>query len=67
MFGRVPLGLDPLPDRVGIVSLVAVEHPSGGRQVLEKLFGGVASSHLAARQQERDRAALAIGQGMDLG
>src|SRR5829696_5823785 len=67
MFGRVPLASTRLPDRVGVVTLVTVKHASDGRQVLEKLFGGFAISHLAARQQERDRAALAIGQGMDLG
>ncbi len=33
----------------------------------EERFGGFAISRLAARQQERDRAALAIGQGVDLG
>ncbi len=56
-----------LPDRVGVVTLVTVQHASTGRQVLEKLLGGFAVGHLAARQQEGDRAALAIGQGMDLG
>ncbi len=56
-----------VPDIVRVVALIAMQHPSGGRQVLEELFGCLAIGHLAARQQEGDRAALAIGQGMDLG
>ena len=56
-----------MPDRVGVIALVAVQHPSRGWQVLQKLFGCLAIGHLAAREQKCDWAALAIRQGVDLG
>ena len=64
--GQGAVGLDASPDVVGVIALVAVEDVSR-RQALQKLFRRLAVRDLAAGEHERDGAAEAIGQGMDLG
>jgi hypothetical protein len=62
--GGCPLALDFLAHRVGVIPLVAVQDLGRGDPV-EQDLGSEAIGHLAAGQQERDRATEAIGQGMD--
>jgi len=58
------LALDLATDGVAVISLVAMQDFGRGDPV-EQGIGGGAVRHLAARQQERDRAAEAIGQRVD--
>ena len=62
---RGALALDLATDGVAVVTLVAVQDRRFGHLV-EQGVGGGAVGHLAASQQEGDRAAEAIGQRMDL-
>ena len=62
--GRCPLALDLAAHRVGVIALVAVQDLGRGDPV-EQDIGSDAVRHLAAGQQERDRATETIGQGMD--
>ena len=56
--------LDLVAHRVGVIALVAVQD-FGRTHSVEQDIGGHAIRYLAAGQQERDRAAEAVGQGMD--
>ena len=58
------VGRDAFPERAGVVTLVAVENTRSG-QAVEKLFRRLAIGDLAAGQQERDRAAEVVWQGVD--
>ena len=62
--GRSSLALDFAADGVTVVSLVAVQD-FGRADAIEQIIGGDAVRDLAAGQQERDRAAEAIGQRVD--
>ena len=62
--GRRALALDLVTDGVGIIAFVGVED-FGCAHPVEKGIGGDAIRHLAARQQECDRSAKAIGQGIN--
>ena len=65
MFGSVPLAsIRRLTEGVGVVALVAVENTGSG-QAVEKLFRRLAIGNLAAGQQEGDRAAEVVCQGVD--
>jgi hypothetical protein len=59
--GRRALALDLATDGVAVIPLVAMQDFGGGHLV-EQRIGGGAIGDLAARQQERDGAAEAIGQ-----
>jgi len=58
--------LDLGADGVGIVALIAVQD-FGPRHGVEQDIGGDAVCYLATGQQERDRAAETVGQGVDFG
>jgi hypothetical protein len=58
------LALDLATDGIAVIALVAMQDFGGGHSV-EQGIGGGAVGDLAAGQQERDRAAEAIGQRMD--
>ena len=60
------LGLDGAADAVGVVALVSVQDPAL-RKAFEQHRSRCAISHMTARQQEGDRPAESIGQGVDLG
>lgn len=62
--GRGALALDLATDGITVISLVAMQDFGGG-YVVEQRIGGGAIRNLAAGQQERDRAAEAIGQRVD--
>ena len=62
--GGSALCLDLSAHGVAVVALVAVQDLSGS-EVVEQGVGGDAIGHLAAGQEERDRAAEAVGQRMD--
>ena len=62
---RGALALDLAADGVAVVALVAVQDRGRGHLV-EQSIGGDAVGHLAAGQEERDRAAEAVGEGVDL-
>ena len=62
--GRGPFALDLVAHRIGVVALVAVQDFSRAHPV-EQDVGRYAIGDLAAGQQERDRTAEAIGQGVD--
>jgi hypothetical protein len=62
--GCGPLALDFVADGVGVIPLVAVQD-LGRDDPVEQKFGSDTIRHLAAGQQERDRATEAIGQGVD--
>jgi hypothetical protein len=62
--GCSALALDLAAHRVGVIPLVAVQNLGRGDAV-EQDIGSEAIGHLAAGQQERDRATEAIGQGVD--
>jgi len=62
---RGALVLDFATDGVAVVALVAVQDRRFGHLV-EQGVGGNTVSHMAAGQQERDRAAEAVGQRVDL-
>jgi hypothetical protein len=64
MFGSVPLALDTSPEGVGVVAFVAVENTRSG-QTVKKLFRRLAIGDLAAGQQEGERAAEVVCQGVD--
>jgi transposase InsO family protein len=57
--GQGAVSLDPSADQVGIIALITVEHVSS-RQELQEVLGGLAISHLAAGQHERDGTAEII-------
>ena len=59
-------GLDLLTDGIAVVALIAMQDRCYWH-VLQQGIGRGAVGHVAAGQQERDGAAEAIGQGMDLG
>jgi hypothetical protein len=52
-------------DRIAVVAFVGVQDRALGHLLQEQIPGG-AIGDLAARQKESDRAAQAIGQGVDL-
>jgi hypothetical protein len=58
------LALDLAAHGVGVIALVAMQDLGGGDAV-EQNLGSDAVRHLAAGQQERDRATEAIGQRVD--
>ena len=58
------LALDLLADGIGVIALVTMQD-FGRTQPVEQGIRRYAIGHLAAGQQERDRAAEAVGQGMD--
>ena len=62
--GCGPLALDFVADGVGVIPLVAVQD-LGRDDPVEQDLGSDTVGHLAASQQERDRATEAIGQGVD--
>ena len=62
--GCGPLALNLAAHGVGVIPLVAVQDLGRG-DLVEQTFGRDAVGHLAAGQQERDRATEAIGQGVD--
>lgn len=62
--GCGPLALDFVAHRVGVIALVAVQD-LGRDDPVEQDLGSDTVGHLAAGQQERDRATEAIGQGVD--
>jgi len=62
--GRSSLALDFAADGIAVVSLVTVQDV-GVDEVIEQTVGGDAIRDLATGQQERDRAAEAIGQRVD--
>ena len=62
--GCGPLALDFVADGVGVIALVAVQD-LGRDDPVEQDLGSDTVGHLAAGQQERDRATEAIGQGVD--
>jgi hypothetical protein len=61
---RGTLALDLATDSVAVIPLITMQD-FGARHLVEQSIGGSAVGDLAAGQQERDRAAEAIGQGMD--
>ncbi len=63
---RGALALDFATDGVAVISFVAMQDCGRGHP-FEQGIGGSAIGDLAAGQQEADRAAEAIGQGVDLG
>ncbi len=56
--------LDLAPNRVAVIPLVAVQDRGPGHLVKERVSGG-AVGHLAAGQDERDRAAEVVGERVD--
>ncbi len=64
--GGSALGFDLAAHGVAVIALVSVENFSAGEAV-EQGIGGDAVGYLTAGQQERDRAAPAVGQGVDFG
>lgn len=64
--GGSALALDLAAHGVGVIALVTVQD-FGGRDGVEQGIGGDAVGDLAAGQQERNRAAETIGQGVDFG
>jgi len=58
------LALDLATDGVAVIAFVAMQD-FGGRNLVEQGIGSNAIRDLAARQEERDRAAEAIGQRVD--
>lgn len=62
--GRGSLALDFATDGIAVVSLVTVQDVGVG-EAIEQIVGGDAVRDLPAGQQERDRAAEAIGQRVD--
>lgn len=61
---RGALALDLATDGIAVIPLVAVQDVGGG-ELIEQRIGGDTVGDLAAGQQERDRAAEAIGQRVD--
>ena len=59
------LGMDPPADGVGVVG-PARHDQRAVRQVPQQRLGGPAIGRLARRQQEGERAAEAVAQGVDL-
>ena len=64
--GGSPLVLDLAAHGIAVIALVAMQDFGGG-EMIEQGIGGDAIGHLAAGQQERDRAAQTVGQGVDFG
>ena len=64
--GRSADGFDLAAYRVAAIALVGVQYFGRG-EVIEQGVGGNAVGHLATGQQERDRAAEAVGQRVDFG
>lgn len=62
--GCSALAFDLAADSIAVVALVTMQD-LGGRQLIEQGVGGDAICDLAARQQERDGTAEAIGQRAD--
>ena len=60
------LGFDLPANGIGVIAFVAMEQ-FGRRYLIEQRVGGDAIRHLATGQQERDRAAEPVGQGVDFG
>ena len=58
--------LDLPADGVAVVAFVGLQDAAGG-QALEKQGAGLAIGDVPARQQEGDRPAEPVGQGVDLG
>ncbi len=60
------LRLDLAAHRIAVIALVGVQD-FGGADVVEQDIGGDAVGYLTASQQERDRAAEAVGQRVNFG
>ncbi len=63
---RGAIALDLSPDGIAVVAFVAMNDVGLWHQIQQGVGRG-AIGHLAAGQEEGDRAALTIGQGVDLG
>ena len=63
---RGAFGLDLSTDGIAVIAFVAMKDV-GFRHELQQGVGGRAIGHLATGQEEGDRAALTVGQGVDLG
>ncbi len=63
---RRAFGLDLSPDGVAVITLVAMQDRCRGHLLQQNIRRGTVS-HLAARQQEGDGAAEAVGKGVNLG
>jgi len=64
--GRSTGGFDLAAQPIGVISLVG-EDDGAFAQMAEQLGGGWTVARLARRQQQLDRQAAGIGQGMDFG
>jgi hypothetical protein len=64
--GDRALFLDQVTDAVAVAGTVGVDDAAPG-QCVQQMLGGAAVGGLSRRQQEGERSALAIGDGVDLG
>ena len=64
--GDRALFLDQFADAVAIIGTIGVDDAATG-QCTQQVLGGAAVGGLSRRQQEGERSALAIGDGVDLG
>ncbi len=64
--GDRTLVLDDVADAVAVIGAVGV-NDAAPRQRCQQLLGGPAVGRLSRRQQEGERAALPVGDGMNLG